>query len=253
MHAVESHWIQTGTTKTIALSVVISPPPPHDQVLHAQTAECPLDLAHYILPYVLLWNPIEQFITAFGDKPTCIRENCEGLLALQRWKVGQTHSLQPRVLHSCKCTVLLVAALYSCSCGHEVSSTDPNLLSKVSQEHIPFVLMHRTGFLKEFVNSVIELVFQGMTLAGVERFVQRRRQQFITSLVLQVQVTLDHIHSIDMNNLLQNTAVKLISEPAPSNNIIQQCFLVEANHFYMSLVPIKMYIIVYLHSPEPRK
>lgn len=140
--------------------------------------------------------------------------------------------------------------LYSCSCGQEVSSTDPNLLSKVSQEHIPFVLMHRTRFFERVCEQCHRTSFSGYDIScrGVERFVQRRRQQFITSLVLQVQVTLDHIHPIDMNNLLQNTAVKLISEPAPSNNIIQQCFLVdffayrEAYNLYMSLLPIKKFI-----------
>ena len=83
-----------------------------------------------------------QFETVFGEKPQCVKVKCGGSLTLRCWKVGQSHSLQPRILHSCKCTVLLVSSLYSCSFGHEVCSTDPVLTSKLSQEHLPFVLLH---------------------------------------------------------------------------------------------------------------
>ena len=165
---------------------------------------------------------------------------------LKCWKMGQTHSLQPRILHDCKCTVLLVAALYSCPFGHEVSSTDPRLMSQLPQEQIPFVLLHKTGFLKHFAASVLELVAQGMTFTHVERFVQNRRQQFVTSLLLQVQQL--HHQGISTDGLQQSTAVKLLSEPAPSNDILNQCFLADffenrdAYNLHMSLLPIKEFI-----------
>ena len=98
-----------------------------------------------------------------------------------------------------------------------------NILSKLSQEHILFILMHRTGFLTECVNSAIELVIQGITFAVVERYVHKRKQQFVTSLV---QVVLHGSYPFDMNSWLHESAVKLVSEPVPSNNIIRQCFIV---------------------------
>lgn len=179
-------------------SVIISPPLCYDRAQTAQRGtESQLsddNLAHCILPFVLLWNPIQQFISSYEDNPPCTTNNCGGSLALKCWKVGQTLSLQPRILHTCDHTVLLVSALYSCTFGHEVSSTNPYILSKLPQQHIPFILMHRTGFLKEFVESGIELIVQGMTFASVERYVRNRRQQFVTSLVLQVQLVLDHCY-----------------------------------------------------------
>ena len=117
-------------------TVIYSPPPP--LLLPCETGST-IDYTACILPHVLLWNPLQQFAVVFGEKPGCVKERCAGLLKLRCWKVGQTHSLQPRIVHASKCTVLLVAALYSCSFGHEVSSTDPMLTSKLCQEHIPCI------------------------------------------------------------------------------------------------------------------
>ena len=79
-----------GEGYQVPLSVVISPPLPHDQLLQASQTECPNDLARFILPFVLFWNPVQQFVMVFGDKPSCIKENCKGSLMLQCWKVGQS-------------------------------------------------------------------------------------------------------------------------------------------------------------------
>ena len=161
---------------------------------------------------------------------------------------GHTHSLQPRILHNCKCTVLLEAALYSCSFGHEVSSTDPRLLSLLSWEQVPFVLLHKTGF-GDFAETVLELVAQCMTFTHAERFVQNRRQQFVTSLLLQVQQQLHQGISTDIvKHFQQSIAIRLVSGPAPSNDILNQCFLAnffenkDAYNLHLSLQPIKDFI-----------
>ena len=77
----------------------------------------------------------------------------------------------------------------------------------------------------------MELVVQGMTFAGLERFVQKWRQQFVNCLVLQIQQQLlQQNFSIDVMSCLQHdTAVKRVSEPMSSNNILQQCFVL---HFF---------------------
>ena len=49
-------------------------------------------------------------------------------------------------------------------------------MSQLPQEQIPFVLLHKTGFLKDFAASVLELVAQGMIFIHVKQFVQNRRQ-----------------------------------------------------------------------------
>ena len=174
-----------GEKKELPLSVVIVPPLPHDQLISKTfsqegTVDVVPVLSGCVLPYVMLWNPIMQLLPSHtrGIGLGCSVEHCVGSLVLKCWKVGQTHSLQPRILHTVEHTVLLVSALYSCSFGHEISSTDPNFLMQISQDHIPFVLLHKTGFLKQFIQSVLSLVRQGMTFSSVERFITDRREHF---------------------------------------------------------------------------
>ena len=77
------------------------------------------------------------------------------------WKRGQSTGLQPRVIH--EYTVLVVPAVYSCEYEHTVSSTDPSIVNVLCWEQHPFVLLHRTGFTKHFVNTIIDLLQEGMT------------------------------------------------------------------------------------------
>ena len=66
------------------------------------------------------------------------------------------HPLQPRLLHISEHTAILVSALYVCPVGHEVSSTDPRLMEHNGIPNVPFILLHKTGFMSNFVQTVIE-------------------------------------------------------------------------------------------------
>lgn len=85
-----------------------------------------------------------------------------------------------------------------------------------------------------------------MTFTHVERFVQNSRQQFVTSLLLQVQQL--HHQGISTDRLQQSSVVKLLSEPAPSNDIKNQCFLADFfknnddYNLHVSLLPINEFI-----------
>ena len=95
------------------------------------------------------------------------------------------------------------------------------------------------------MESFIELMIQGMTFAGVERFVQRRRQQYVTSHLLQL---LSGTPIDIVEQLQQNPVVKLIRKPMPSNNILQHCFLAnflqnrKAYNHHMSQLKVEKFI-----------
>ena len=103
------------------------------------------DLVHYILPYILLWNLIQQYVTTYGVRPVCMQENCAGLLVLKCSKMGQTHSLQPRIQHDCKCTVLLVTALYSCLSVMKYLLLTPGLCCSCLRSKYPLFCCKKQG------------------------------------------------------------------------------------------------------------
>ena len=75
---------------------------------------------------------------------------------MRQWNVDR-----PRLLHASAHTVFLVGAVYVCEYGHQILSTDPRILMLIPDHLIPFVLLHRTGFLKDFLQTVILLVQEG--------------------------------------------------------------------------------------------
>ena len=206
-----------------------------------------------VLPYVMFWNPIMQLLPSRTSEigQVCSVENCVGSLVLKCWKIGQTHSLQPRILHTVEHTVLLVSALYSCSFGHEVSSIDPKFLMQISQDHIPFVLLHKTGFLKQFIQSMMSLVRQGMTFSSVEHFLIERREHFSNTIVMQIEGALQKcVFSNTHHIVAPASTLELIGKPIPSNDILCKCFVVEfllnrdSYNLHMSSIAINKYISI---------
>ena len=130
------------------------------------------NICFYIMPYVMLWNPLHQFQMHFRDGIRCFHEQCDSSLSVKVWKCGQTNALEPRIIHDVSNTILLVSAVYTCQNGHEVASTDPRILLQLTEEeHIPFILLHKTGFTRDFVHTALQLFVQGLqlTLWGPER------------------------------------------------------------------------------------
>lgn len=211
-----------------------------------------MDFAGYILPHVLLWNPLQQFQHL---QMVCVHEQCSlSPLVLKCWKMGQTHSLQPRILHTSEHTILLVSALYVCPVGHEVSSTDPRLMDYVDVSHnIPFILLHRTGFVRNFVHTVIELAQQGMTLRSVEKFIQQMRRHYAATAAIQLHMEFQRKYSVNcplnlLSDIEASEAIKLIKEPFPSDDVLMKCFLVDflqnkdIYNIRMSQIPVKKFL-----------
>ena len=155
-------------------------------------AESTSDLAHYILPNVMLWSPIQQHVTTYGVRPVCMQENCAGSLVIKCWKMGQTHSLQPHILHDCKCTVLLVAALYSCP--YVTVASGANTLCSAAQNRI----------LKRLCSKCFRTSCTGHDIHTCQAVCAK---QETASLLLQLQQL--HHQGISTDGLQQSTAVKI--------------------------------------------
>jgi hypothetical protein len=48
-------------------------------------------------------------------------------------------------------------------------------------ERIPFILLHKMGFMREFVYGVIQLLIQGMHIKAIETFIAERQLHFCQS------------------------------------------------------------------------
>lgn len=123
-------------------------------------------------------------------QPQCIE--CAQPTIRNAWKVGQSRGLQPRVIHDIDLVVLLVSCQYKCCNGHCILTTDPRILELVSVEHIPFILLHKTGFTKSFARKVIGLLEEGMSISSIERFIkqQRRSSVFVTANQVSIKLSL---------------------------------------------------------------
>ena len=178
------------------MCVVVPPPPPYSIV----------NGAHF-LPSVIVWDP-------YSSVPSlpllCAVCNCP--VVRKEWKRGQSPALEPRLLHDITSTVVLISSQYVCHNKHVVLTTDPRVLKLLLPEQIPFILLHRTGFLKTFKDQVIGLIEEGMSILGVERYIRKQRRLAISG-----------VSSEPMNS----DCSKVLETPYPSNDIICKCFLAE--------------------------
>ncbi len=185
-----------------------------------------------ILPHIILWDPLNQWPRSFKEGMLC--PYCSQLLAkIIYWKWGQSDGLQPRVIHGIESTVLIVPAVYTCIHEHTVVATDPRILKELVFEQLPFILLHRTGFTKAFITSIIQLMRGGMTIVQVENYITSCRREFIASLYVRLQLLLPESSSGSLT--LNSVPFQLLKSPYPSNNVICQCFIAhfkEYEHTY---------------------
>ena len=154
----------------------------HEQMHSVQSNVVSPNIDSLILPFVLLWDPLNQFPVSFPQGLPCL--SCSRPLTVLQWKLGQSVGLLPRVIHSIQYTVLVISTIYGCENKHTVVATDPRVLQFLSFQ-LPFVL-HRTGFTKQFIECAINLVSEGLTIAGVEKYVVKSRRKYTAFLLLRV-------------------------------------------------------------------
>lgn len=84
------------------------------------------------------------------------------------WADG-THSFQPRTIHSFDHLVLLVSRVYQCISKQTLLAHDERLLQTLAKSmNVPFVLLHKTGFTKEFIKKVVALCNNGLNFFKIE-------------------------------------------------------------------------------------
>ena len=176
----------------------------------------------FLLPYILVWNPLLLFPTFFPQGVQCPKPGCKSYVRFSLWNVGRSISHGPRILHEMNYIVLLVPAMYLCTDGHELISTDPYILQQFpEQEHIPFFLFHRSGITRQFCRAVISLCIEGLSFSAVEHFITSRRTDYIASLQLQVQC----IPQFRTVFLCTHPSLNQLHLPYPSNNLLTKCFI----------------------------
>ena len=203
-----------------------------------------------ILPYIMFWDPIQKFVGKLANQ--CMFESCSGTVRVKCWRTGQSLSMQPRLLHCIEYNVLLISPIYICEYSHTFSSTDPRLTENILQEHIPFILLHRTGFTRHFVNTVVHLYREGMAILGIERFVGKMRHQMVATRIIQIvnSMPVGDSQVCASNYLEKCEEMRALRYPIPSNDVICQCILVhfmEKRSYYdreMSQMPIDNYISI---------
>lgn len=184
-----------------------------------------------IMPQVIVWNPLIQFPLLQDSMKKCPRENCDGTLVLHMWSDGQIKGMQPRLLHDIRYMILLVSAIYKCSHEHIIYATDASLLKVIPSIHIPFILLHRSGFTRGFVQHVVSLAQEGLSMEAISRHIQSARQHFMADTIHQLMtdytiLTNKELSSFQIESLTESHVAHLITHPFPTNDIITRCFII---------------------------
>lgn len=172
-------------------------------------------------PLILIWNPN---IT----HPAVVRERlsqcivCRTPYSMGHYNDGSSSSRQPRMIHAVDNIVFLVSAVYICENNHRLLAHDAAILNCFPVKSVvPFMLVHKTGFLRAFADMCTSLVRSGMNFYAIETYIMERRMATYATgsshFHLHQQVT--HLASCEsgfFNSPLSN---------CPSNDAVTKLFL----------------------------
>jgi len=126
-------------------------------------------------PLILLWNPN---IT----HPSMVRQRLERCMVcgtpytMGYWNDGSSSTRQPRVIHAVDNIVYLVSAVYICERKHKLLAHDEAILDCFPfKSVVPFLLLHKTGFVRSFADMCTSLVRSGMNFYAIETYIRERR------------------------------------------------------------------------------
>lgn len=168
-----------------------------------------------IFPPVIIWDP---YVSGLLHR-TCV--DCNNNVERRAWKLGQSAALEPRLVHDIDSIIVLVSSVYFCPNGHTYLTTDPRVLQLITPECVPFILLHRTGFLKSFVNKVVCLVKEGLGIVAIERFISSQRK------VTEINILTQVMNCLCLPELTACKTLSTLVNPCPSNDIICKCFITE--------------------------
>ena len=107
---------------------------------------------------------------------------------------------------------------------------------------IPFVLLHKTGYTKQFVEEILALCRNGMNFYKIESMIIEARWDFHNNLEQRfwqdiLSYKIHHKRNSDIVNFPQFTLNKGLLYQTPSNDAIAQCLLkdfLEKKQYYVS-------------------
>ncbi len=138
------------------------------------------------------------------------------------WNDGSLKYNAPRLLHDLKSHVLLVSAVYHCKNGHKILSHDERVLNKINEYFIPFILLHKTGFTKDFVNFCCTFCQSGMTFHALEKTIAQIRWQYYEE---KKQMYTEYANILDVTTLKILPFTETCTQYLPSDDVICQCFV----------------------------
>ena len=175
-----------------------------------------------VMPKILLWNP--YIIYPHIVKPGSVKcVNCGSIMHHGYWNDGTSHAKQPRILHGLDNIVVLVSAVYVCGNRHKILAHDPAILELFPSNSIPFILLHKTGFTKELVDTSIALCKRGINFYRLESLILERRWE-VYAQQQRLHASLSGLQSPDT---CSDAFLTSIISKSPSNDILSKMFLTQ--------------------------
>ena len=135
----------------------------------------------------ILFDPLSQFPFLFENAPLrcslCERNENDGsnnnqLRQTKQWKDGTTTRRNPRILYDTHSIVFLASKVYKCGRGHsEVPATDPEILKRIPNCYLMFVLKHRSGMTRRYTEWVQEKMDAGVAVYTIQTLIHERYQR----------------------------------------------------------------------------
>ena len=139
------------------------------------------------------------------------------------WTDGATADTQPRSLYGIDGTVLLVSVIYTCDAHHRTLAHDATILGSFpSQNIIPFVLFHRTGFTRQLVTLCMSLAHRCMSFLEIETFLLEKRWEAHAAIQ---EISLLHKSEAVQDPDSHDTYPTSVLCKSPSDTLIRKCFL----------------------------
>jgi len=184
----------------------------------------------FLYPSIKMWSPFEEYNLENMIKcPLCQNK----LITHGKYWTDGVHSYQPRILHSFDHLVLLVSRVYQCIISKQtLLAHDERLLQTLAKSiNVPFVLLHKTGFTKEFINKVVALCNNGLNFFKIESMSIEEHWNYHSNLEQKFWQKLKEYKSRHPMEDLQTNSFPTFTIDGgqlysiPSNDAIAQCFL----------------------------
>lgn len=183
----------------------------------------------FLYPSIIIWSPFEEHNLENTVKCPLCQSN---LITHNKYWTDGVHSFQPRTLHSFDHLVLLVSRVYQCISKQTLLAHDERLLQMLAKSvNVPFVLLHKTGFTKEFINRVVALCNNGLNFFKIESMSIEGHWNYHSILEQKFWQHLKEYKSHHPMEDLQTIAFPTFTIDRgplcniPSNDAIAQCFL----------------------------